>query len=90
MKIFYNLIAFFIAISTFAQQQTVTYSISPAPLMKMNRLPLLLMEVASTNLRGVFQTMLCIFGPGHMILMMPIARIVLPMGLGLHPMRQTD
>ncbi|SHK06280.1 alpha-amylase family glycosyl hydrolase [Epilithonimonas mollis] len=29
MKIFYNLIAFFIAISTFAQQQTVTSSISP-------------------------------------------------------------
>ena len=29
MKIFYNLIAIFIAISTFAQQQTVTASISP-------------------------------------------------------------
>ncbi len=30
MKLFYNLIAFFIAIATFAQKQTVTYSITPA------------------------------------------------------------
>ncbi|WP_312765376.1 alpha-amylase family glycosyl hydrolase [Epilithonimonas sp.] len=30
MKFFYNLIAFFIAISAFAQTQTVTYSISPS------------------------------------------------------------
>lgn len=30
MKLFYNLIAFFIAIATYAQTQTVTYSISPA------------------------------------------------------------
>jgi len=30
MRIFYNLIAFFIAIITYAQTQTVTYSISPA------------------------------------------------------------
>ncbi|WP_312421511.1 alpha-amylase family glycosyl hydrolase [Epilithonimonas sp.] len=30
MKLFYNLIAFFIAISAYAQTQTVTYSISPA------------------------------------------------------------
>lgn len=30
MKLFYNLIAFFIAISAYAQTQTVTYSISPS------------------------------------------------------------
>lgn len=82
MKKIYNLIAFLIAVIAMAQQQTVTYSISPAAFNEDESITITFNGSSINESTWALQTTHFIFGPGLTTPMTLTVRIAQRMALG--------